>query len=58
MRVEHGLVTTRLDILINPGIVVPEHITRITKITNEMLRGKPKLDDVLDEILEFLGDDF
>lgn len=57
VRVEHGLVTARLDILINPGVVVPEHITRITKITNAMLRGKPKLDDVLDEILEFLGDD-
>ncbi len=57
VRVEHGLVTARLDLLINPGVPIPEHITRITKITNAMVRGKPNLDEVLDQILDFLGDD-
>lgn len=58
VRVEHGLVTSRLDILIHPGKgkTIPEHITRITKITNEMVHGKPVLDEVLDQILDFLGD--
>lgn len=58
VRVEHGLVTARLDILIHPGKgkTIPEHIIRITKITNDMVKGKPVLDDVLDQILDFLGD--
>ncbi len=56
--VDHGLIIKRLDILINPGpgkTITPK-IEKITKISNEMLRGKPLLDDVLPEILDFLGD--
>ncbi len=56
--VDHGLITKRIDILINPGPgkKIPDHITNITKITDEMLANKPLLDEVLPEILEFVGD--
>lgn len=33
--------------LINPQILIPEEITRITGITNEMVQDKPKIYDVL-----------
>lgn len=58
VKVEHGLVTARLDILINPGEgkEIPDYITRITKITNAMVKDKPTLDEVLPKILEFIGD--
>ncbi len=33
------------------------HITRITGITNDMLENAPALEDVLPEVLDFIGDD-
>lgn len=58
VKVEHGLVTSRIDLLIHPGDgkTIPDYITRITKISNEMVKDKPTLDEVLPRILEFLGD--
>lgn len=48
-----------LQIYINPGRPVSEATVRITGITNEVLRGKPRFDhpDVVDRLLEFFGDD-
>ncbi|MGG3873876.1 PolC-type DNA polymerase III [Brevibacillus laterosporus] len=42
--------------LIDPGILVGPKTTEITGITNEMLRGKQKLDVVLRRFKEFAGD--
>jgi len=39
--------------LLNIPIPVPEHITRITNITDEMLVGKPKYDEIAEDIFEF-----
>ncbi|WP_139488948.1 PolC-type DNA polymerase III [Brevibacillus dissolubilis] len=42
--------------LIDPGFDVGPKTTEITGITNEMLRGQPKLDVVLRQFREFAGD--
>ena len=56
VRVEHGIVTSTLDILINPECPIPEKITSITDITNEMVKGQPTIKEVMPKILEFIGD--
>ena len=42
--------------LINPEIPIPEKITELTSITNEMVKDMPKIDAVLPEFLKFVGD--
>lgn len=56
--VEHGLIAKRLDLLINPGSgkIIPPHIEKITNISNELVKNKPVLDEVLPEIIAFIGD--
>ncbi len=56
VRVEHGIVTANLDILIDPECVIPEKITNITDITNEMVKGQPTIEQAMPKILEFIGD--
>ncbi len=54
VRVENGVETGRLDILINPGRKLPKKIVNITKITDEMLKNKPTIEEAFPQILEFL----
>ena len=43
--------------LVNPGKPVPAFITQLTGITNEMVRNAPRLEDVLQDFTDFVGDD-
>ena len=42
---------------LNPGRVIPERITELTGITNEMVECAPQFQDVCEEVLEFIGED-
>lgn len=54
---EHGVPETIFATLIDPGIPMPEAAGRVNGITDEMLRGKPRITDVLDAFAEFCGDE-
>jgi DNA polymerase III subunit epsilon len=41
--------------LIDPGMVIPDIITKICGITNDMVQGQPLLPDVLPQFLDFLS---
>ena len=56
VRVEHGIVTETLDILINPERPLPKKIVSITNITDKMLEKQPTIKDALPRILSFIGD--
>ena len=56
VRIENGIETGRLDLLINPGRKLSKKITNLTHITDEMLKNKPTIDEAFDKILEFMGD--
>ena len=56
VRVENGIVTANLDILINPERTISEKITNITDITNEMVRNQPTIAEAMPNILKFLDD--
>ena len=55
-RIEKGNVVDQLDLLINPGIQIPEKIVQKTHITNEMVKDKPRIEDVIDQIMNFIGE--
>jgi DNA polymerase-3 subunit epsilon len=54
---EQGEPESIFTTLINPGIPMPEGASRVNGITDDMLAGKPKIEDVLDAFAEFCGDD-
>lgn len=45
----------RFSVLIDPGIPMPAEASRINGITDAMLAGKPKLDEVLPDFLRFIA---
>lgn len=42
--------------LINPGRRIPPQITQLTGITDAMVRGAPRIHEVIEELEEFVGD--
>ena len=56
VKIDHGIEVSRLDILVNPGIPIPQKITEITNITDEMLKGQPSSKEALEKIVEYIGD--
>ena len=57
VRVRNGVEEKCYSALIHPGRQVSARITQLTGITNEMLSGAPPMEDVLDNILAFIGSD-
>ena len=47
-----GLIA-RFSTLINPGIPMPEEAARVNNISDEMLKDKPPLDEVMPDFLSF-----
>lgn len=41
--------------LFHPGILIPEKITQITSITNEMVAGKPAFRELVPEIMSYFA---
>ena len=57
IKVKENKIVDKYNSLINPGFLINEYITSITGITNEMLKGKPKIIDLKKEVLNFIGTD-
>lgn len=55
MKVENGKVIETFTELVNPEININSNITSITHITNEMVKDKRKISEVLPEFLSFIG---
>lgn len=51
-----GVQVDTADYLINPKIQLPELIVNLTGITDEMLEGKPTIDQVIGEVIDFIGE--
>src|SRR5262245_27132785 len=50
IRVEDGVVTQRLERLVEPGIPIPPFVTRITGINAALVRGKPRFEQLLPDL--------
>ncbi len=58
--VRFNLVKRRIEdewsTLVNPGRAIPEHITQLTGITNDMVRHAPRIQEVVHNLQAFVGD--
>ncbi len=56
VKIKGGEVIDRFDTFVDPECDIPEEITRLTSITNDMVKGAPKDEQALDMFLSFAGD--
>lgn len=52
----HGELTVTFSRLINPQCEIPEFITQINGITNEMVQKEKTIEEIMPEFLNFIGD--
>ena len=52
----NGEIVEKYNTFVNPGVHIPENITALTSITDEMVADAPDISVVLPEFLEFVGD--
>ena len=57
VKFEKGHPTSTYTTLINPKREIPIKVEQITGITDEMVKDKPTIDEVLDDFAEFCGQD-
>ncbi len=56
VKVKCGEVIDRMDIFVDPEEPIPEEITRLTSITDEMVKDAPKEREAVEKFLLFAGD--
>lgn len=56
VKVKSGEVIERYNTFIDPEMPIPEKIVELTGITDEMVKGERKANEVIPEFLEFVGD--
>lgn len=49
-------VVEKREYLIYPGIKLDDRITELTGITDDDLKGKPRINEVISEVIDFIGD--
>ena len=56
MKIQNGEVLEEFSCFVNPEKHIPERVTEVTHITDEMVKDAETIDKVFPKILEFLGD--
>ncbi|HBY21623.1 MAG: hypothetical protein A2Y24_05470 [Clostridiales bacterium GWE2_32_10] len=56
VKVKAGEIIDKYSTFINPGVHIPEHITKLTSITDEMVADAPSIEVILPQFLDFVGD--
>ncbi len=56
IKVKTGQVIDQFESFVNPLSPIPEYITDLTGITNQMLMNAPIIDEIFPKFLEFVGD--
>lgn len=56
VKIKNGEICDRWSTFVNPEKHIPEHISELTSITDEMVSGAPKINEILPEFLEFCKD--
>ncbi len=57
IKIRDGLVIDEFSSMVNPRRPIPSAVIAITGIDNAMVAGAPKVEDVLNDFLSFIGDD-
>lgn len=56
VKIKNLEIVAEKDFLIQPEMKIPEFIQKLTSISQEDVENSPIIEDVIDEILEFMGD--
>lgn len=56
IKIENGKIVDSFSQLINPEMPIPEKITNLTGITNEMVKDKPTIGQIIHDFKKFIGD--
>ncbi len=56
IKIEHRKIVKQKNFLINPEIPIPEFIQKLTNIKQSHVKDCPTIIEVIDEIIEFMGD--
>ena len=56
VRIKNGVICESFQTLIDPEVSLSKRIVELTGITDEMLVGQPKIQDVYPDFIKFLGD--
>lgn len=57
VKVKNRTIIGEKSFLINPEMPIPDFIQKLTKISQEAVKDAPLIEHVIDEIIEFIGDD-
>lgn len=57
VRIHKGEIVKRFDTFVDPGMPIPQKITELTGITDEMVKGAPSEGDALEAFYEFCGNE-
>lgn len=57
VRICDGKVVDEYTTFVNPGKPIPEVVVKLTNITDEMVRNAPHPDQVIKELIEYVGQD-
>ncbi|WP_461809943.1 PolC-type DNA polymerase III [Faecalimonas sp.] len=55
VKVENGKICSRYSTFVNPEVPIPFEITKLTSITDAMVIDAPKIEKVLPEFMEYVG---
>ena len=58
IKVKEGCVVSQYQQLIDPQIIIPDKITEITGITNDMVQHQPSIEEVLPDFINFCEGDY
>lgn len=56
IKIKDGKEIDRFSSFVNPGVLIPQEIIDITKITNEMVKNAPDIKTVISDFYDFIGD--
>lgn len=56
VKVENGIITDKFSTFVNPEMPIPQKITQLTGITDEMVKDAPSQSEAVSAFLKFAGD--